>query len=288
MKKGEKLASKMPIVDDDSILIYLSEIAKYKPLATAEEAELGRRIKRDDKAALAKLIKSNLRFVVSVARTYEHQGLPLADLINEGNLGLIKAAYKFDDTKNFRFISYAVWWIRQSILKALADHSRAVKLPVNKVGQIQNVDRERTRLQQKLGRPPSRKEIAESLGAKEDSVAESLRLLDKTLSLNSPVATNQSRQYIDLITDNESESPDEVIERESKFDRIAGILHVLPLREREILCMYYGFGYDVTFTLDEIGRKLSLTRERVRQLRDRALERLRDENVIAALKKTET
>ncbi|MBD3319844.1 MAG: sigma-70 family RNA polymerase sigma factor [Chitinivibrionales bacterium] len=280
-------AGKIPVIDDKNLLVYMREIAKYRPLTTAEEAELARKIKAGDSTALRRLVKSNLRFVVSVARTYDHQGLPLADLINEGNIGLIKAAHKFDDKKNFRFISYAVWWVRQAILKALADQSRTVKLPVNKVGHLQNVDRERSRLQQKLHRLPSREEIAESLGSRENAVSDSLRLLEKSLSLDSPLPQNNDKHYIDFIEDSVAEKPDEGIEQDSNFQRIANALHILPLREREILCMYYGFGYDVTFTLDEIGRRLDLTRERVRQLRDKALERLRNDETIEGLREVE-
>lgn len=262
--------------EQDSIALYLKEISRTKPLTSAQEAALAARIQRGDRGALHELIQANLRFVVSVCRTYQNQGLALADLINEGNLGLVKAAQRFDGKKNFRFISYAVWWIRQSVLQALSEQSRITKVPVNRVGVLHQVGKAQRKLQQRYLRNPDVEEIARELQIDENQVKESLRIGASHVSLDEPVYRNEEKtRYGDLLhTDNE-DAPDEQMERISLNRQIHVILNELSEKERAVITLYFGIDSDTAYTLEEIGEKFGLTRERVRQIKDMALRKLK-------------
>ncbi len=262
-------------IKENSLEKYLKDIRNKKSLSKKEELELAVRIRKGDKGALDKLIGANLRFVVSVAQNYQNQGLPLADLINEGNLGLIKAAKRFDETKNFKFISYAVWWIRQSILQALAEQSRIVKLPLNRVGTIHKVGRTSNKLEQNFGRKPSVKEIAGELKIAEKEVAETMRIGNSHMSLDAPVKEGEKSKLADLIKDSNTISPDESSKSDSLKKAIDRTLSTLTTKEKQVLKLYYGIDTDFEHTLEEIGRKLNLTRERVRQIKEKALKRLK-------------
>ncbi len=262
-------------VEEGSLGIYLRDIARHKALPSAEEAELARRIRRDDRAALERLIKANLRFVVSVARNYQNQGLPLADLINEGNLGLIRAARRFDEKKNFKFISYAVWWIRQSILQGLAKQSRIVKVPLNQVGTMHRIGKTRAKLEQKLHRTPNLQEVAEELGIPEDDVHHTFKVGNTHASLDSPMMHDSDARLMDILVDESQEDPEEAIVENSLREAIDESLSQLNWRERSVLKMYYGIGEDTAYTLEEIGSQVNITRERVRQIKERAIEKLK-------------
>ncbi|MBD3421054.1 MAG: sigma-70 family RNA polymerase sigma factor [Chitinivibrionales bacterium] len=263
--------------EESYVDLYLNEIAKYRPLKSEEEAQLALNIKKGDRKALNKLVQSNLRFVVSVARKYEHQGMLLSDLINEGNLGLIRAAQRFDETKNFRFISYAVWWIRQAILQALANHSRPVKLPNNVVGKIHTVSKTEERLKQRLGRDVSTEEISAETGRKTKQVRETMRAGSKPLSLDSPVLENSGQTFVDTLVAEESAQPDVPAEQDSFKKYVNETLSILDPKEHLVVTLYFGLGRTgQPQTLDEIGARLKVTRERVRQIKGRALEKLRE------------
>jgi RNA polymerase primary sigma factor len=265
-----------PTLTDDSLGYYLKRIGRHKPLNAPEEAKIARRIRRGDRNALEELIKCNLRFVVSVSRNYQNQGLPLADLINEGNIGLIRAAKRFDEKKNFKFISYAVWWIRQSILQALAEQSRIVTLPLNRVGTIHKIGRVQGKLEQKYCRLPNTEEIAEELNLKIDDVMESLRIGNSHISLDAPIQHNDDdSKLMDIIYDNEQELPDDAALRLFQQNEVDGVLNRLKERERRVLKLYFGIGEETQHTLEEIGEHFNLTRERVRQIKERALKRLK-------------
>jgi RNA polymerase primary sigma factor len=253
---------------------YLKEIGKFDPLSSAEEQELARRIRRGDAEALERLVKANLRFVVSVAHNYANQGLPIEDLITEGNIGLIRAAQRFDPTKNFRFISYAVWWIRQAILQALADGSRIVRVPVNQSGRLFQIHRVRDRLTQRYGRRPDLSEIAEELQGEESSARRTLEACPVTTSLDAPVGDGRSTGH-ELMADEESSNPEARVEEIMFREKVARLLERLAPREREVLRLYFGIGEDIPYTLEEIGIRLNLTRERVRQIKETGLKKLR-------------
>lgn len=273
--------------ENDVLGCYLKDISRYAPLKTEEEARLARAIKQGDKAALDRLVKANLRFVISVARNYQDQGVDLTDLINEGNMGLIRAAQRFDENKNFKFISYAVWWIRQAILQALADQSRFFKVPVNRVGVVYKVGRMQERLEQKLHRRPYKDEIANEAGISSDNVDTAYRIGQRTISLDTPIGDDRDSVLTDIITDESNEQPDTDIVGESSHRAFGLVLgKVLNERERRIITLYFGLDGDPPYTLDEIGKKLAITRERVRQLRDRGLERLKDKDIIRMLSET--
>ncbi|MFP4522498.1 MAG: RNA polymerase sigma factor RpoD/SigA [Fibrobacterota bacterium] len=263
------------ISEDNSLSLYLKEISKSKTLTAKEEGELAVLIKKGDRKALDKLVNTNLRFVVSVARNYQNQGLPLSDLINEGNLGLIRAAKRFDETKKFKFISYAVWWIRQAILQSLAEHSRIVKLPLNRVGTMHRIGKTATKLEQKLGRTPTPSEIAEELKIDEEEVTESLRIGNTHMSLDAPLKKGEDGTMGELIEDKSAESPDQSSKEVSLLETIDKALSTLSSREADVVKMYFGIGTDTAHTLEEIGRKFNLTRERVRQIKEKALKRLK-------------
>jgi len=260
---------------DEGLRTYLGAIARTRTLTSQEEARLALRIRRGDRRATAELVKANLRFVINVARNYQNQGLPLADLINEGNMGMIRAAKRFDERKNFRFITYAVWWIRQGILRALADHGRVVKLPLNRVGVLYRVGRTHGRLEQRFGRTPTMDEIASELHLRSRVVRETLAAGAGAVSLDAPVQDDEGSSVMDCLQVEDQELPDARIEERSSRDEVERALGVLEPREREIVKLYYGMGDEEPYSLEEIGQVMHLTRERTRQLKQRALLRLR-------------
>ncbi len=267
---------KMIIPDETSLELYLKEISKNEALPAEEEARLAVKIRAGDKKALEKLIKANLRFVVSVARNYQNQGLPLGELISEGNLGLIQAAKRFDEKRNFKFISYAVWWIRQAILRALADRSRITRVPLNRIGIIHKVGRTQCKLEQRFRRVPTAEEIAQELGLAEEEITAIQKIGNRYLSLDTPVQTDDSSQLIDLLHDENQELPDSNLIEISMQNGINKVLDTLNDREKTVLKLYFGVGEDTAHTLDEIGKRLHLTRERVRQIKEKAIYRLKN------------
>lgn len=241
-----------------------------------EEVKLALRIKQGDQKALDRLTKANLRFVVSVAKQYQNQGLSLPDLINEGNLGLIKAAQRFDETRGFKFISYAVWWIRQSILQALAEQSRIVRLPLNKVGINNRVQKAFTQLEQEFEREPSAEELAEVLNMDLDEISSSLGVSSRHLSMDAPLLDGEESTLIDVMVNQNAEKTDEDLDhRQSLKTEIDRSLLALTERQKEVICYFFGIGYDQPMSLEDIGEKFNLTRERVRQIKDKAITRLR-------------
>lgn len=257
---------------------YLHEIAREGLITADEEVELARRIKDGDKAALDKLTRANLRFVVSVSKQYQNQGMSLPDLINEGNLGLIKAAERFDETRGFKFISYAVWWIRQSILQALAEQSRIVRLPLNKIGSLNKINRAFSFLEQEYERPPTPNEIAEHLDISLDEVKQVLRNSNRHVSVDAPLPGSDSdgRTPIDILENKDMPSPELNLLRESLCSEIERSLSTLNAREADVLRYYYGLSGEPPLTLEEIGERFELTRERVRQIKEKAIRRLRN------------
>jgi RNA polymerase primary sigma factor len=264
--------------------LYMKEIGGRSPLTHQQEAALAVRIRRGDRKALETLIMANLRFVVSVAKNYQHQGLPLSDLINEGNLGLIRAAAMFDEDKNFKFISYAVWWVRQAILQALARQSRIVNLPLNRVGTLYKIGQALRKLEQKYNRRPDVGEIAQEIQLKETDVRENMKLGDPSVSLDSPPEDGEDAQFIDVICDDKTEAPDTELMDLSLREEIEKTLSLLSAREKDIVRLYFGLGEEAAHTLDEIGERLHLTRERARQIKENALRRLRNSSRSARLK----
>ncbi len=254
---------------------YLQDIGKEGLITADEEVELARRIRSGDQVALEKLTKANLRFVVSVAKQYQNQGLSLPDLINEGNLGLIKAAKRFDETRGFKFISYAVWWIRQSILQALAEQSRIVRLPLNQVGSLNRIKKVSSILEQRLERPPSIKEIADEMEISKHKVEFAMKISTRYVSTDAPIIEDESTSFLDLFVPTDNPSTDEVLLNESLGQEIQRSLSTLNDKERDVINLYYGIGQNHGFTLDEIGTKFNLTRERVRQIKEKAIRRLR-------------
>ncbi|MCL2689496.1 MAG: RNA polymerase sigma factor RpoD/SigA [Chitinispirillia bacterium] len=271
----EKTSNNVIVNDGGALELYLKEISRFKALPIEEEAKLAVRIKSGDRAALDKLVKSNLRFVVSVSRNYQNQGLPLIDLINEGNLGLIRAAKRFDEKKNFKFISYAVWWIRQSILQALAEQSRIVKLPLNRVGAIHKIGTVQGRLEQKYCRPPTADEIAQELKIDPNEVHDTIKIGNNHFSLDAPLQHGDDSKLMDIIQDEHSESPEDGMLDISLNSEVDAVLESLTEREREVVKLYFGIGEETAYTLEEIGVRFNLTRERVRQIKEKALKRLK-------------
>ena len=254
---------------------YLQEIGEVPLLTPDEEIELARKIKGGEQRALEKLTKANLRFVVSVAKQYQNQGLSLGDLINEGNLGLIKAAKRFDETRGFKFISYAVWWIRQSILQALAEQSRVVRLPLNRVGALNKIGKAFSNLEQEFEREPSANEIAEELSMTPYEVSDTLKISGKHLSLDAPFNQGDDNRLLDVIHDDQQPPPDDYLLNESLRIEVERALGTLSDREAEVIKLYFGLGREHPLTLEEIGEKFNLTRERVRQIKEKAIRRLR-------------
>ena len=254
---------------------YLQEIGKVGLISADEEVELAQKIKAGDQKALDKLTKANLRFVVSVAKQYQNQGLTLPDLNNEGNLGLIKAAQRFDETRGFKFISYAVWWIRQSILQALAEQSRIVRLPLNKIGSINKINKKYAELEQLNERAPSAEEIAQELDMTEEDVKESLKNSGRHISMDAPLVEGEDSNLYDVLKSGESPNPDRELMNESLRIEIERALQTLTPREADVIRLYFGLGGQHAMTLEEIGETFDLTRERVRQIKEKAIRRLK-------------
>lgn len=261
--------------EDKSLDRYLREIGETSLLKQAEEVELAKRIHGGDKLALDQLTKANLRFVVSVAKQYQNQGLSLADLINEGNVGLIKAAKRFDETRGCKFISYAVWWIRQAILQALAEQSRIVRLPLNRVGVLHKIGKASSALEQKFGREPTPKEIAEEIELSEAEVADTLKISSTHLSLDAPLKSDEDNSLLDVLVDEGQLSPDEGLDQKNLRLEIEKVLMTLTPREAEVINLYFGLQTGEKLSLEQIGARFSLTRERIRQIKDKAILRLR-------------
>jgi RNA polymerase primary sigma factor len=267
--------SKRASFDEGSLDLYLKEISRYPLITRDEEARLARRIREGDQQALEKLCRSNLRFVVSVAKKYQNQGVALADLINEGNVGLIRAAHKFDETKGIKFISYAVWWIRQAILQALAEQSRIVRVPLNRAGTLHRIGRRSNALLQELGREPSAEEIALEMDIPIDEVRRTMSITQAHLSLDAPLTPGEDNKLLDYLPDDVSPPPDESAFEGALRASIQDSLDSLKPREAKILKLYYGLDGNEAMTLEEIGSVLGITRERVRQIKEKALNRLR-------------
>ena len=280
-----KITKQITNRDTASLDKYLIEIGRESLITADEEVELAQRIKAGDQAALDKLTKANLRFVVSVSKQYQNQGLSLPDLINEGNLGLIKAAKRFDETRGFKFISYAVWWIRQSILQALAEQSRIVRLPLNKIGAINKVNQAYSFLEQELQRQPSAVEIANFLDISKEEVEQSLKNNKRHVSMDAPlIGDDDDRSMYDTISNGDEENPEEGLLHESLRKEIERSLSMLNPREADIIKLYFGLNGNHPMTLEEIGERFDLTRERVRQIKEKGLRRLKHTSRSAQLK----
>ena len=282
-RKARSHATAMPVTRDESIDIYLKQIAKNAPLTSKKEAELAARIREGDAGAFKELVLANLRFVVSVAFAYMNQGLPLNDLINEGNVGLLRAAKRFDEKKNFRFISYAVWWIRQAILQALAEQSRIVRLPINRAGSIYKIEQMQGKLQQRYKRPATTKEIGDELGIRTRDVQKMMQVGQRHASLDAPAEDGRITLH-DRLTDHGHVAVEEEMSHLSLSREVGRSLEKLDEREREIINLYFGIGHETSFTLDEIGRRYSLTRERVRQIKESALSKLKRPSASSGLR----
>jgi RNA polymerase primary sigma factor len=261
--------------EEGSLDQYLRDISAYPLISRDEEVALAQRIRTHDQEALDKLVRSNLRFVVSVAKKYQNQGVSLSDLINEGNLGLIRAAHKFDETKGIKFISYAVWWIRQAILQALAEQSRIVRVPLNRAGTLHRIGKRANTLLQELGREPTHEEIAEGMDITEEEVAKTMSISQTHLSLDAPLAPGEDNKLLDYLPDNLNPTPDEQTFEKALTESIEEALSHLKEREAKILRLYFGLDGTEPMTLEEIGSLLGITRERVRQIKEKALSRLR-------------
>lgn len=271
-----KISKQITNRESQSLDKYLQEIGKVELLTPDEEVELARRIRQGDQAALERLTKANLRFVVSVAKQYQNQGLSLGDLINEGNLGLIKAAKRFDETRGFKFISYAVWWIRQSILQALAEQSRIVRLPLNRVGALNKIGKAFSSLEQKFEREPSAEEIAEVIeGMTEDEISETLKISGRHTSIDAPFVQGEENSLLEVLRNDSEPDPDNTLINESLSRDVERALSTLTQREAEVVRLYFGIGTEHALTLEEIGERFDLTRERVRQIKEKAIRRLR-------------
>ena len=262
---------------------YLQEIGKEELISVEEEVELAQRIRKGDQEALERLTKANLRFVVSVAKQYKNQGLSLPDLINEGNLGLIKAAEKFDETRGFKFISYAVWWIRQSILQALAEQSRIVRLPLNQVGSLNKINKAFARFEQEHERTPSAEELATELELPKEKVTDTLRVAGRHISVDAPFADGEDNSLLDVLVNTDSPNADRGLINESLATEVERALEILTDRERDIIRYFFGIGTS-EMTLEEIGEKFDLTRERVRQIKEKAIRKLRQSSRSIPLK----
>lgn len=271
-----KISKQITNRESQSLDKYLQEIGKVELLTPDEEVDLARRIKQGDQIALEKLTKANLRFVVSVAKQYQNQGLSLGDLINEGNLGLIKAAKRFDETRGFKFISYAVWWIRQSILQALAEQSRIVRLPLNRVGALNKIGKAFSKLEQEFEREPSPEEISEVLeNMSEDEISDTLKISGRHVSVDAPFVQGEENRLLDVLENDAEPNPDNELINESLSKEVERALSTLTQREAEVIRLYFGIGVEHSLTLEEIGEKFDLTRERVRQIKEKAIRRLR-------------
>lgn len=270
-----KITKQVTNRESASLEKYLHEISRLPMITPEEEVKLARRIKQGDLVALEKLTRSNLRFVVSVAKQYQNQGLSLPDLINEGNLGLIKAAHRFDETRGFKFISYAVWWIRQAIMQALAEQSRIVRLPLNKIGSLNKIKKIYSELEQTFQRIPLADEIAKELGITENEVKESLKSANKHLSMDAPLVQDEEVSMYDILHINDDDMPEDELIHDSLKKEILRALSSLSKREADVLILYYGINQKEPLTLEEIGMKFELTRERIRQIKERAIRKLK-------------
>ncbi len=279
-----KITKQITNRESQSLERYLHEIGRVELISAEEEVELARKIREGDEVALEKLTKANLRFVVSVAKQYQNQGLTLGDLINEGNLGLIKAAQKFDETRGFKFISYAVWWIRQSILQALAEQSRIVRLPLNRVGALSRISRAFSELEQQFEREPSPSEIAHFLKMETGEVIDTLKLSNRHVSMDAPFVDGKENNLHDTLPSEAEVHPDEVLMAESLKKEVGRAMSTLTQRESDVLGLYFGLKGSHTMTLEEIGNMFSLTRERVRQIKEKAIRRLRHASKSKSLK----
>jgi len=279
-----KISKQITNRESQSLDKYLQEIGKVSLVSIDEEVELAQRIREGDQMALEKLTKANLRFVVSVSKQYQNQGLTLGDLINEGNLGLIKAAKRFDETKGFKFISYAVWWIRQSILQALAEQSRIVRLPLNRVGSLNKISRSISELEQKFEREPSPDEIAELLELTTSEVVDTLKVSGRQVSMDAPFVQGEENRLLDVMQDEGNGTPDAALLNDSLRKEVQRALSTLTMREADIVTLHFGLNGHAALTLEEIGEKFSLTRERVRQIKEKAIRRLKHTSRSRALK----
>jgi RNA polymerase primary sigma factor len=279
-----KISKQITNRESQSLDKYLQEIGKVDLLTPDEEVELAKRIKEGDQLALEKLTKANLRFVVSVAKQYQNQGLSLGDLINEGNLGLIKAAQRFDETRGFKFISYAVWWIRQSILQALAEQSRIVRLPLNRVGSLNKISKTFSELEQKFEREPSPDELAEVLDVTTSEVVDTMKISGRHVSMDAPFVQGEENSLLDVLENDSEEKPDSELMNDSLRREVQRALSTLTQRESDVITLYFGLNGEHSMTLEEIGEKFNLTRERVRQIKEKAIRRLRHTSRSKALK----
>jgi RNA polymerase primary sigma factor len=279
-----KISKQITNRESQSLDKYLQEIGKVDLLTPDEEVELAKRIKEGDQVALEKLTKANLRFVVSVAKQYQNQGLSLGDLINEGNLGLIKAAQRFDETRGFKFISYAVWWIRQSILQALAEQSRIVRLPLNRVGSLNKISKTFSELEQKYEREPSPEELAEVLDVTTAEVVDTMKISGRHVSMDAPFVQGEENSLLDVLENDSEETPDSGLMNDSLRREVQRALSTLTQREADVITLYFGLNGEHAMTLEEIGEKFNLTRERVRQIKEKAIRRLRHTSRSKALK----
>jgi RNA polymerase primary sigma factor len=279
-----KISKQITNRESQSLDKYLQEIGKVDLLTPDEEVELAKRIKEGDQIALEKLTKANLRFVVSVAKQYQNQGLSLGDLINEGNLGLIKAAQRFDETRGFKFISYAVWWIRQSILQALAEQSRIVRLPLNRVGSLNKISKTFSELEQKYEREPSPEELAEVLDVTTAEVVDTMKISGRHVSMDAPFVQGEENSLLDVLENDSEEKPDSGLMNDSLRREVQRALSTLTQREADVITLYFGLNGEHSMTLEEIGEKFNLTRERVRQIKEKAIRRLRHTSRSKALK----
>jgi RNA polymerase primary sigma factor len=270
--------------DSESLERYLQEIGKVELLTPEQEAELAKRIKTGDQAALESLTKANLRFVVSVAKQYQNQGLTLSDLINEGNVGLIKAAKRFDETKGFKFISYAVWWIRQSIMQSLVEQSRMVRLPLNKIGSYNRINKTMANFEQEFEREPTNDELADLLNVSVKDVKEMLKGITRHMSMDAPIGDSDETTMKDMMVDEDDNKPDQTLITDSLRSDIMRVMSVLSRRDAEIVACFFGINGRSQMNLDEIGEKFDLTRERVRQIKEKAIRRLRKTRSCNSLK----
>tara|TARA_B100000579_G_scaffold420668_1_gene420624 strand:- start:402 stop:1535 length:1134 start_codon:yes stop_codon:yes gene_type:complete len=273
--KAEQVIQKIGNDANRSLSKYLQEISRFQPLDPEREIELAVAVKQGSRRALKELTEANLRFVVSVAKDYQGQGLPLTDLINEGNLGLIKAAERFDESRGFKFISYAVWWIRQSVLQALAEHSRIVRLPLNRVGTISKINKASERLEQEFERAPRADEIAHQLDMRITEINDAQRIARRHHSLDTPFSDDEKNSLLDVISDSNVDEPDKELHMSSLEREVRDSLDTLKEREKDVIKMYFGIDREYALTLNEIGEEFGLTRERVRQIKEKAIRRLR-------------
>ena len=279
-----KISKQITNRESQSLDKYLQEIGKVDLLTPDEEVELAKRIREGDQMALEKLTKANLRFVVSVAKQYQNQGLSLGDLINEGNLGLIKAAQRFDETRGFKFISYAVWWIRQSILQALAEQSRIVRLPLNRVGSLNKISKTFSELEQRFEREPSPDELADVLDVTTSEVVDTMKISGRHVSMDAPFVQGEENSLLDVLENDSEETPDNELMNDSLRREVQRALSTLTQREADVITLYFGLNGEHSMTLEEIGEKFNLTRERVRQIKEKAIRRLRHTSRSKALK----